>query len=61
MWANLATVSYLSGDRAAAADELQRAVQLHPEPFDLDDREDTPYLKEALDVSAGRNDCRAPY
>ena len=61
VWANLGTLSYLSGDDATAAAELQRARELHPEPFDLDDREATPYLKEALEFSAGRAPCSAPY
>jgi tetratricopeptide (TPR) repeat protein len=61
IWANLATLSYLIGDNATAAKELQRAQQLHPTPFDLDDRGTTPYLKEALEFSAGGGNCGAPY
>jgi tetratricopeptide (TPR) repeat protein len=61
VWANLATLSYLTGDPASGARELQRAKQLHPGPLDVNDRETTPYLKEALDIAVGRpNDCGAP-
>lgn len=61
IWANLATVSYLDGDAATAARELQRASELDPAPFDLEDRDATPYLKEALALSKGQVDCDAPY
>lgn len=61
IWANLATLSYLSNDAARAAEEWQHATKLHPEPFDLDDRKATPYLKEALEFAAGRAECGAPY
>jgi tetratricopeptide (TPR) repeat protein len=61
IWANLATLSYLNGDAAAAGRELQRARELDPAPFDLDDRKATPYLKEALALANGQVDCDAPY
>jgi tetratricopeptide (TPR) repeat protein len=61
IWANLATVSYLSGAAATGARELQRDRELDPAPFDLDDRDATPYLKEALAVAKGESDCDAPY
>ena len=62
VWANLATLSYLSGDAATGAKELERATELHGAPLDVDDRVKTPYLKEALEYSAGRvNNCGAPF
>jgi len=60
VWANLATLSYLEGDDSRGATEMQRTRELHPEPFDLDDRALTPYLKEALEISAGHLDCGSP-
>ncbi len=54
VWANLATLSYFAGDNAAGATELRRAMELHRTPLDIDDRGATPYLKEALEYSAGR-------
>ncbi|MGA2606471.1 MAG: GDSL-type esterase/lipase family protein [Terriglobia bacterium] len=62
VWANLATLSYFKGDNATGAKELQRAIELHGKPIDLDDRGSTPYLKEALEYAAGhRSDCGAPF
>jgi len=60
VWANLATLSYLEGDDSRGATEMQRARELHPQPFDLDNRALTPYLKEALEISAGHLDCGSP-
>jgi tetratricopeptide (TPR) repeat protein len=61
VWANLATSTYLSGDFATGAKEFQRATELHHAPLDVNDRETTPYLKQALDYAAGRaSDCGAP-
>jgi hypothetical protein len=61
LWANLATSTYLSGDFATGAKEFQRATELHHAPLDVNDRETTPYLKQALDYAAGRaSDCGAP-
>jgi tetratricopeptide (TPR) repeat protein len=54
VWANLATSSYLTGDFATGAKELQRATDLHHGPLDVNDSIITPYLKQALDYSAGR-------
>jgi tetratricopeptide (TPR) repeat protein len=60
-WANLATLSYFAGDAAAGARELRRATELHHAPLDVDDRSATPYLKQALEYSAGRtNGCGGP-
>lgn len=53
VWANLATLSYLTGDTRTGARELQRATELHHGPLDLNDRGDTPYLKEATEYPAG--------
>jgi tetratricopeptide (TPR) repeat protein len=62
VWANLATLSYLTGDAATGASELKRATELHGAPLDLEDRAQTPYLKEALAYSTGRaNNCGAPF
>ena len=52
--------------KTAAPAEIKKAYrrlarELHPEPFDLDDRAATPYLKEALEFSAGRAACSSPY
>jgi len=58
VWANLATLSYLSGDTATGAKQLERATELHHGPLDVNDRLTTPYLKEALDYAAGRRVCR---
>ena len=52
VWANLGTLSYLTGDAATGAKELQRATQLHHGGLDVNDRADTPYLKEALQFAA---------
>lgn len=54
VWANLASLSYLTGDNVAGAEELRRATELHQAPLNINDRERTPYLKEALEHSAGR-------
>jgi tetratricopeptide (TPR) repeat protein len=61
VWANLATLSYLEGDDARGANELQRATELHHGPLDINDRRATPNLKEALEYAAGRGDCGAAY
>ncbi len=53
VWANLATIDYLTGDSAAGARELRRATELHHLPIDVNDRWTTPYLKEALKYPAG--------
>ncbi|HMD97593.1 MAG TPA: tetratricopeptide repeat protein [Terriglobia bacterium] len=53
VWANLATIDYLTGDSAAGARELRRATELHRRPIDVNDRWVTPYLKEALEYPAG--------
>jgi len=57
-WANLATLSYLSGDTATGAKQLERATELHHGPLDVNDRLATPYLKEALAYAAGRRACK---
>ena len=57
-WANLATLSYLTGDTATGAKQLQRATQLHHGTLDVNDRLATPNLKEALAYAAGRRACR---
>ncbi len=56
VWANLAAVSYLTGDTADGARELQRATELHQGPLDVNDRGATPYLKEALEGATRRID-----
>ena len=62
VWANLATLSYFKGDNATGAKELQRAIELHGKPIDLDDHGPTPYLKEALEYAAGHgSNCGAPF
>jgi tetratricopeptide (TPR) repeat protein len=60
VWANLATLSYFAGDPATGAKELQRATELHHAALDFNDRNETPYLKEALEYSPLRADtCSA--
>ena len=54
VWANLATLSYLTGDTADGSKQLQRATELHRGPLNTNDRDSTPYLKEALDSRDGR-------
>jgi tetratricopeptide (TPR) repeat protein len=54
VWANLATVSYLTGDTADGKKQLQRATELHSGPLNTSDRDSTPYLKEALEGRDGR-------
>jgi tetratricopeptide (TPR) repeat protein len=62
VWANLATLSYFKGDNATGAKELQRAIELHGKPINLDDHGPTPYLKEALEYAAGhKSNCGAPF
>ena len=51
VWANLATVSYLTGDAASGAEQLKMATDLHHGPLDPEDRIKTPYLKEALETA----------
>ncbi len=53
VWANLATLDYLTDDSAAGARELRRATELHHGPINVNDRWATPYLKEALEYPAG--------
>ena len=52
VWANLATISYLSGDPSQGAREFERAKSLRHAPLDGSDRGRTPYLKEALEIAA---------
>jgi tetratricopeptide (TPR) repeat protein len=54
VWANLATLSYLTGDTADGSQQLQRATELHRGPLNTSDRDSTPYLKEALEGRDGR-------
>jgi hypothetical protein len=52
----------LTGDAKTGATELKRATELHGTPLDVDDRAQTPYLKEGLEYSAGRvSNCGAPF
>ena len=51
VWANLATVSLLEGRNNAGRAELRRALALHDGPINPDDRENTPYLRSALERS----------
>ena len=55
VWANLASVSYLTGQSAKGAGQLARATELHHAPLDPDDRIHTPYLKEALQAVTPTN------
>ena len=48
-WANLATVSFFSGDVVRGREQLARAYRLRGRRFDLDDREAHPLLREALE------------
>ncbi len=60
VWANLATLSYLTGDIADGSKQLQRATELHRGPLNTNDRGSTPYLKEALETRDGRaRNCAA--
>ncbi len=62
VWANLATLSYFENDKAAGAQQLARATELHQAPLDIEDRHATPYLKEALEYADGRaNNCDTPH
>lgn len=54
VWANLATLSYLTGDSDDGSKQLQRAMELHRGPLNTNDRDSTPYLKEALEGRDGR-------
>jgi tetratricopeptide (TPR) repeat protein len=51
VWANLATVSYLTGQRAAGDRQIARATELYHGPLDSNDRVHTPYLKEAVEAA----------
>lgn len=60
VWANLATLSYLTGDIADGSEQLQRATELHHGPLNANDRDSTPYLKEALETRDGHaRNCSA--
>jgi tetratricopeptide (TPR) repeat protein len=60
VWANLATVSVLSGRTSEGGAQMDRAAALRGAPFDPDDRRATPYLREALAILAGEVERFAP-
>ncbi len=53
IWANLATLSLRQGRREDGERELERALLLRGRPFDLFDRDRTPYLREAVQAASG--------
>ncbi len=53
IWANLATLSLRQGRREDGERELERALELRGRPFDLADRNRTPYLREAVEAARG--------
>jgi lysophospholipase L1-like esterase len=54
VWANRGTVSVLAGRIDAGRAQLERAAALYGAPLVADDRAQTPQLREALGVLAGR-------
>jgi hypothetical protein len=53
VWANLATVSVLSGRMTEGRSQMARAEALRGAPLDPGDRRATPYLREALAILSG--------
>ncbi len=51
VWGNLATLSFFENRIEEGRQQLIRALQLRGAPIDPDDRNNAPYLKEALEQS----------
>lgn len=61
VWANLATLSYFTGDTAAGGRQLRRATELRHAPLDMNDRYAIPYLKEALEYARSPQSAQPPW
>lgn len=54
IWVNLATLAFFENRIEDGRQQLRKAIQLHGEPIDPNDRKNAPYLREALKQSGIR-------